>query len=83
VISRHRYHRAEFPRIPQKYSRTLKFSGPRPLRKITRCRYGIERAFGNRPLDCVDLLQHRRPAEMQIRNVQNRRHSGPGDLIDW
>ena len=66
VVPRDRYYRTELPRITKKHRRTLEFASPRPLRKVSGCRHGIERLLGDRAFYGVDLLQHRRPPEVKI-----------------
>jgi hypothetical protein len=71
VVARHDDRPADPVRVANERPGPLELAGPRPLGEITGDRDDVELSIPDRLLDRVDLLGHRGPAEVQVRDVKD------------
>ena len=74
VVAGHDDRLADALRIADERLRPLELTRPPALRQVPRDRDDVETAFLDDRLDRFDLVGHRRPAEMEIRDVKHRDH---------
>src|SRR5438105_2355555 len=83
VIARNGYHATHFLRVADEDGRALEFSRARALGEIAGDCDDIELAVVDDSFDRFDLFRDRRPAEMQIGDVKDRRHAFCPRRGDW